>query len=566
LDLRSQIAVVRAWLPLFVVVVLLSGAAAFVFSNLQQKVYAARATLIVGQSLSAVNPDYNQLLVSQRLSATYASVATTRPNLDAVIKELGLGMTSDDLSRNVQAEAALDSTLLSITAQDTDPSRAAAIANGLAEQLIAASPAIQGRQTDLQKSIDAELKATQDQIAASQARVETLTSLPSRTQQQDTDLQTLNGQLATLRSTYSTLLSYSSGNASNLVSVIEPAVAPTSPVSPRTTLNVLLAAVVGLLVAAAIAATRQYVDDSLKTAEDVVEAAGLPTLGSITRVKGEGDQAEVHGLVTIVDPHSAAAEAYRTLRTNIEFASTDAPIRSLLVASPLTGEGRTVIAANLAVVFAQRGRRVLLVDADLRKPGIHAIFDLPNAHGLTTLLRSDAVDVAAVVHKTKQENLRILTTGPLPPNPAELLGSPRMRAIVERLEVDNDVVIFDSPPVQAVVDSAILSSFLDAALLVIDAGHSARVAVRQATAALAQAGGRVLGAVLNGQPDRVQTDYGYYGYDGYDTEAAVPVAPHARLKSKAKPQPQAPATVEPTPAPTPEGVRSPRKAPTATEQ
>jgi protein-tyrosine kinase len=252
-------------------------------------------------------------------------------------------------------------------------------------------------------------------------------------------------------------------------------------------------------------------------------------------MKVERNQAEIYRLATLLNPHSAAAEAFRTLRTNIEFGSTEAPIRTLLVASSLSGEGRTIIAANLAVAFAQGGRRVLLVDADMRKPAVHALFDLPNAHGLTTLLRTDKVDLDTVAHKTKQENLRILTTGPLPPNPAELLASQRMKAIVERLKAGNDLIIFDSPPVQAVVDSAVLSSYLDATLLVIDAGHSSRSAVREGTESLATAGGRVLGVVLNGQPDRIQTDYGYYGFDGYDDAADVPAeAPRRRARRTEK--------------------------------
>ena len=164
MDLRRQIAIIRAWFPLLVVSVVLAAGAAFVVSSLLPKVYEAKATLIVGQSLSAVNPDYNQLLVSQRLSTTYAAVATTRPILETVIKQLGLGVTSDELLKRVRADAPLDSTLLTIAAQDADPARAAAIANALAEQLIAASPAIQGRQAEFQASIDADLKATQDQI------------------------------------------------------------------------------------------------------------------------------------------------------------------------------------------------------------------------------------------------------------------------------------------------------------------------------------------------------------------------------------------------------------------
>jgi len=512
LDLRRQIAIVRAWLPLLVASVVLAAGVAFVVSSLLPKVYEATARLNVGQSLSAVNPDYNQLLVSQRLSTTYAAVATTRPILETVIKQLGLGVTSDELLKRVRADAPLDSTLLTITAQDADPSRAAAIANALAEQLIAASPAIQGRQAEFQASIDADLKATQGQIYAIQAQVETLSGLPERTAKQEADLATLEGRLVSLRATYATLLSFSSSNASNLLTVVEPAVAPPSPVSPRPLLNTLVAAVLGLLLAAGVVALAEHLDDAVKDSDAVQEVANLATLGTIARMNGDKGRSEIYRLAALLNPRSGVAEAYRTLRTNIEFASVAAPIRTLLVTSSVPGEGKTVTAANLAVVFAQAGRRVLLVDADLRKPGVHVVFDLPNAHGLTTLLRSDEVSLDAIAQGTEQANLRILTTGPLPPNPAELLGSQRMRAILERLKAACDLLIFDSPPLQAVTDSAILSSFVDGTLFVIDAGRSGRGAVRFGRESLAKAGAQVLGAVLNRVPARAHSRYyGYYG-------------------------------------------------------
>lgn len=514
MELRRQIAIIRAWFPLLVASVVLAAGAAFVVSSLLPKVYEAKATLIVGQSLSAVSPDYNQLLVSQRLSTTYAAVATKRPILDTVIKQLGLGVTSDELSKHVRADAPLDSTLLTISAQDADPARAAAIANALADQLIAASPAIQGRQADVQKSIDADLKATQDQINAIQAQVETLSGLPERTAKQEADLQTLEGRLVSLRATYTTLLSFSSGNASNLLSVIEPAVAPPSPVSPRPLVNTLMAAILGLVIAAGVAFLAEFLDDAVKDPDTVQEVAGLGTLGTIARMKRDRGRSEIYQLAALLYPRSGVAEAYRTLRTNIEFASVDAPIRTLLVTSSVQGEGKTVAAANLAVVFAQAGRRVLLVDADLRKPGVHLIFDLPNAHGLTTLLRSNEVSLDAIAQTTEQANLRILTTGPLPSNPAELLGSQRMRTILELLTAGGNLVIFDSPPLQAVTDSAILSSFLDGTLFVIDARHTRRGAVRLGRETLARAGANVVGAVLNRIPARARPDHADY-YGGY---------------------------------------------------
>ena len=321
--------------------------------------------------------------------------------------------------------------------------------------------------------------------------------------------------MVSLRSTYATLLSFSSSNASNLLSVVVPAVAVDTPVSPKPLLNTLVAAILGLIIAAGLMIALAYFDDSIKDSDRVHEIAGLGTLGTILRMPGDKGRSEMYRLATLLYPRSYVAEAYRTLRTNIEFASVGVPFRTLLVTSSIPGEGKTVTAANLAVTFAQSGRRVILVDADLRKPGVHLVFNTPNAHGLTTLLRSDDVSLDAVAQVTEQDHLRVLTTGPLPPNPAELLGSPRMQVILERLKVGDDLVIFDSPPLRAVSDSAILSSFLDGTVLVIDAERSRRPDVRLARAALDRAGATVFGAVLNRIKRNSQADYqGYFGVYG----------------------------------------------------
>ena len=523
MDLRRQIAVVRHWAWLIAASVLLAGGTAFLVSSQLPKVYEGQTTLIVGQALTAVNPDYNTLLASQNLTQTYASVATTRPLLQQVIQELNLQTTPEELLKKVSATGATNSTLITITAQDGDPARAAAIANDLANALIAASPAIQGRQASVQSFIDSDLSATQDQITQLQSEVQRLTNLPTRTAADDQQLQGLEGQLTTLRSTYATLLQFSSNNAANLLSVVEPAVAPDQPSSPRPLLNTLLAAIVGLMLAVGIAFLAEYLDDSLKTADEVEETVELPTLGAIMRMKGDQGRSEIYRLATLLQPRSPAAEAYRTLRTNIEFAAVDQPVRTLLVTSSIPSEGKTTTAANLAVAFAQAGRQVLLVDADLRKPGVHRIMNLPNAHGLTTLLRGDDVGVDALTYATEQADLRVLTTGALPPNPAELLGSQRFRSVLARLTESADLVILDSPPLQAVTDAAILSALSDGTLLVVDAGRTRRGAVRQGREALAKAGARVLGVALNRLSERVYSDYyQYYGdYYGAQKESAA---------------------------------------------
>ena len=231
-----------------------------------------------------------------------------------------------------------------------------------------------------------------------------------------------------------------------------------------------------------------YFDDSVKTTEDVEEATGLPTLGAIPRMPGGRGRSEIYQLATLLYPRSAAAEAYRTVRTNLEFASVDEPIQSLLVTSAGPGEGKSVTAANLAIAFAQAGRKVLLVDADLRKPGVHALFNLGNDRGLTNLLRGDDTRWESVVQPTEQEGLRVLTTGVQPPNPAELLGSQRMKRVLEKLAAAHELLIIDSPPLLIVTDAAILSSVANGTVLVIDAKRTRRDSARNAREALTKSG------------------------------------------------------------------------------
>jgi polysaccharide biosynthesis transport protein len=525
-DLRRLIAVVRTWLPLFVLAAVVAAAAGLVVSLVQPKTYEARSTLIVGQALSSVNPDYNQLLVSQRLSTTYAAVVKTRPILDAVSTQLHLTDTPDALAARIKVDAPLDSTLLTITVQDRDPAAAAALANAIAAKLIAASPAVQGREEAFQQSIDAQLAATQDQIATAQARAASLAGLESPTPETDAELQALETRLASLRSTYATLLSFAAGSATNLLSVVDPAVASTEPVAPRPLLNMLLAAALALIVVGGIVFLLETLDDSIKDAEMVRETTGLSTLGIIGRMKGDRGRPELYRLTTLLYPRSATTEAYRTLRTNVAFATVDAPARTLLVTSSVPGDGKTVTAANLAVVMAQADSRVILVDADLRKPGTHEMFNLPNIRGLTTLLANDRIDLAMVLQDTEQPGLRILATGPLPPNPAELLGSQRMRQVLERLGGVADIVVIDSPPVHAVTDAAVISSYVDGVLLVVDASRGRRRAVRESREALARSGATVLGVVLNRVPNAAGSEYGgYYASEPPDGSAPAAIGP-----------------------------------------
>lgn len=220
-------------------------------------------------------------------------------------------------------------------------------------------------------------------------------------------------------------------------------------------------------------------------------------------------------LVAASHPKSPIAEAFRTLRTNISFSALDRPLRSLLVTSAGPEEGKSTAVSNLAVVTAQAGTRVLVLDCDLRKPAMHKVFDLDNHRGLTSVLVG-GVDPTEAISPTLADNLWVLTSGPLPPNPAELLGSGRMKDLLPQLEEKYDLILVDTPPLLAVTDAAVLAPQVDAAVLVARAGVTRRDMLAEAKASLAKTGVHLLGAILNGLRPESDGYYYYYHYRYYE--------------------------------------------------
>jgi len=208
-------------------------------------------------------------------------------------------------------------------------------------------------------------------------------------------------------------------------------------------------------------------------------------------------------------PKSPVAEQYRTIRTNIQFSTVDEEISSMIVTSAGPGEGKSTTAANLAVVFAQQGKKVLLVDADLRKPTAHYTFKVDNHVGLTNILTRQST-INEAVKRTSQDFLSLLTSGPIPPNPAELMASKTMRQFIADAKRDYDIVLFDSPPVLAVADAQILSNSVDGVVLVVSSGKTELESAKKAKELLEQAQAKILGTVLNNK--KVQDSHYYYYY------------------------------------------------------
>jgi capsular exopolysaccharide synthesis family protein len=267
--------------------------------------------------------------------------------------------------------------------------------------------------------------------------------------------------------------------------------------------NTMLAAVVGIMLAAGGLVLREALDDTIRTPEEISDRFRLPILGVINHQNGNGGTP-----ITLAEPHSPTAEAYRTLRTNVSYSSVDHPLRSLLITSSEPGEGKTTTLSNLAVAFAQNGKEVIVADCDLRHPRLHINFKLNNRRGMSNLFGQSSFMLDGSCQVSGVENLSVITAGSLPPNPAELLGSEKMRAILAAMVENADVVLVDTPPALAVTDAAVVAPMVDGVLLVVRPGKTRASAVKRTLELLAQVGANVIGVVLND----VVTSRSSYGY------------------------------------------------------
>jgi len=521
MDLRKYWTVLWRWSWLIALGTLLAAGAAFIVSRNMTPVYSASVTLLVNQAPRSGLTDYSSILTSQQLAKTYSELLHKRPVLEAAIEKLygpgGAGPVPDpaELARAVSVDLIRDTQLIVLNVENTSPERAAALANTIAEVFIAQNAAQQtSRFASSKESLSKEIAAVQASLAQTQAALDALGEPDTPEEQaQKTQLET---SLAQYRTSYANLLqSYENIRAAeaqelNNVSVVEPAVPPRAPIRPRVELNTLLAGLVGMVLAGAVAYVFEYLDDTLKSPEDISQRLGLWTLAAIGRIEGKTAQDR---LVTLSAPRSPIAEAYRLLRTNFQFAAVDRPLRRVVVTSPGPGDGKSTTAANLAVVFAQSGKSVILVDADLRRPQQHRIFQRTASYGLSTALVDAATPVTSFLQPTDVPGLRLLTSGPIPPNPAELLGSQRMAQLLQVLNQEAEMVIVDSPPVLSVADAAILANAADGVVLVADAGRTRREMARRAKESLERAGANLLGMVLNRMTRQTSGYYYYYYYD-----------------------------------------------------
>jgi polysaccharide biosynthesis transport protein len=518
MELKRYILPIRRWWWLITAATLVAALSSFLATLRQPPVYQAITTLIVGRAIMDPNPSQTEFYLSQQLATNYADIANRDPVKNATKEALGLTWLP-----NYLAQAPPNGQFVEIIVTDTVPERAQAVANELANQLILLGPTSgQAEEKDRLEFVNRQLDTLEAQIDTTESEIsklqEELGDMVSARQISDTQNQIagLQAKLASLQSNYASLLSNTESGALNILSVIEPAALPTTPIGPNKALTILLASAFGFLLSTGAAILLEYLDDTIKTSEDVDRVVQAPIIGYIADFNDEDGQR----LLVAENPRHPIVEAYRSLRTNLEFAGVDEPLKSIFIASAESEDGKSSIAANLAVVMAQGEKSVIVMDADLRKPNLHTFFGVSNEYGLSDIFRG-RLSVEEAMKEWRGQPISILTAGTPPPNPTELLGSRKMVEIMGRLESMADVVIIDGPPF-VVADAAVLAARADGVLVVVRSGHTQQAAAKAMMEQIKRTGARVVGVAFNGVPRKGIGYFGgnpYYALDYYGDEA-----------------------------------------------
>ena len=455
MELIRYTRVLRRWIALIVICPIIAAIGAAAVSFMLPPVYEAKVSLLVrpAQPLS-VDPGVSAL-TSDQISRTYARLLVEPPILQKVISDLGLKTSPEGLSKQIKVTPQANTTILDVAVDDTDPALARDVANTLVQDFIQ------------------EIKQIEQQEG-------------SQPNAQSHD---------------------------NLV-VVAPATTPAKPVSPNLALNVAIATAAGLLLALGVAFLVDYLDQSIKTDEDLTERLGLLPLAHIPFAPARRGR---RGEVSILSHDVAATEAYKTLRTSLLFSSVDRDVHVIVVTSALPREGKSRTAANLAVALAEAGYRTLLIDCDFRRPSQNRIWARLDANGVTNLILQDRSEGEVVRKIEDVPNLWVLPVGPIPPNPSELLGSHRMRELLMKFRQAFTYLVIDTPPVTAVSDASIMAAAADATVLVAEQRRTTIPLLRTTKQSLDRVGARIIGVVVN----KVREQSGeYYAYRYGEGETA----------------------------------------------
>ena len=604
MDIKQLFSIFKRWLWLVVLGAIIGGSLGYYLSSRQTPIYQAQARFVILPAAQTTY-DYYSYLNNLDIISTYTQLLTTEDLLYEASNRLGFPVMKGQATASQVAETKF----VVLTVKDTDPYKAAVIANGLvdilidqnvklqtvqfesaernlqtrvdqAEEQIAALEGqitslsteilqkqienVQAQMTDVQSQINAikldmseidpfsESEVDRARLANDQAKIDELSPILSLYQEIYTQLVVLGktsdsgeassvdlDRLKTTLNLYQQIyissinsletLRLSKAQSTPTVMQVETANKPTTPISPKPVQSALLAAAIGLFVTAGFAFLVEFLDDTLKTPDDIKDLLDTPVIGFIGELKNNPKQGEDSlGIFVAKNPRSPVAEAFRSLRTNLEYSSVDDPARIILVTSSGESEGKSTVAANLAIVEAQSGKNVIIIDADMRRPKVHVQFNKSNRRGLSDVVTGKLRIEDVVKTYDQVENLSIITCGTIPPNPSELLGSERMSQTLKDLEERYDLVVIDTPPM-IVSDAQILSGKVDGVIFVVIPGQTRAIAALRPIEELRRIGSHVLGIVANKIPKSRDYYYGGYNYYSpysnhytYHTESTIP--------------------------------------------
>jgi non-specific protein-tyrosine kinase len=525
-ELKKYGIILWHWAWLIVLGTLLGAVIAYISSSLTTPVYAASTTLLVNEAPSSgKTADYTSILTSERLARTYSEMMTKQPVLEEALKDLDINpATVRSLPARINVNLVRDTQLMVLQVESEDPELAMNLANAIPVAFSRKNAAVQTeRYADSKANLTKEIDALKEQIAGRQTEINAIGAPANAGKEAElarlqTELTQLRQSLAYLLQSFENIRLAEAQSTSNIVTV-EQAVLPFSPIRPRTVQNTLLGALVGLMLSIGVVFLIEYLDDRIRSPDQIDKVLKLPVVGLIAKMNNGYHGTGKHPLLAVREPRSPVVEAFRSLRTNIQFAGVDQPIRTLLVTSAGPSEGKSTVASNLAVVMAQAGLKVVMVDADLRRPTLHKQFNQVNRSGLTDMILRDPTQWSGLAIASGVPNLSLLLSGSLPPNPSELLGSKRMHQLIDHLHQAYDVVIIDAPPLLPVTDALVLSALTDGVLMVIDYGSTRIGEAVQGKTQLDQSGARILGVVMNKIPTgRRGYSYYYRHYYTYEGE------------------------------------------------
>ena len=517
-SILDYVQILWRWLWLLLLVAIAAGAVAYYLTDQQPRVYEASAKAIVNVvSRTDYYDSYTATYTSQRLAETYAQTLVTEALLQSVAEKLGYPVTGI-----VKATSVENSPIFNITVTDSDPQKAADTANAViaafaekvmrdqASRYLELKSSLEAEIADLDNKltqVNSELAILEIKDAEYEAAVERnkqleaddLPIIPVERDPQDyvnrSELELAKTQYQSNRSSLFANLQQirlTEVQSATTISQLNQAIPDPTPIQPQPLKSGALAAVVGFMVAAGAVFLVAYLQDEIRDPSEISRRWGVPVIGVITNFAASQEP-----LIAMSKPRMPVSEAFRSLRTNLQFSGIETPLKTFLVTSASPSDGKSSVAANLATVIAQSDKDVVIVDCDMRRPTMHKLFKLSNRLGLSDYFIRTPDKMTGVVKKTAVNSLSLITSGSLPPNPSELLASNKMQDVIKLLAKHFDTVILDSPPLLAVTDALILAKSVDGVILVIDPKKTKRGAIQQAVEQLQRLDARLLGIVLN---------------------------------------------------------------------